>query len=155
MEVAADPLTLVDDGQALDLIMEPGVVDRDAGMEREHLDEGLVILAEFGGVELVREIQPTDDLAACLDRHAQERVHLRMVWRKAVALRVARDVRDAIRLVLADDQAQQASAVRQFADPCAVLVVDAAGDEPFDRPLRDRRSRSRRTGRQPGRARGR
>ena len=96
VEVAADPLALVDDRQPPNLIVEPGVVDRDAGMEREHLHEGLVILAEFGGVELVREVQPTDDLAACLDRHAQERVHLRMVRRKAVALGVARDVRDEV-----------------------------------------------------------
>ena len=135
VEVAADPLALVDDRQALHLVMKSGVVDGDAGVEREHLDEGLVVLAEFGGIELVREVQPTDDLAPRLDRHAQERVHLRMVWRKAIALRVARDVRDAIRAVLADDHAQEASAVRQLTDPSAMLVVDAAGDEPFDRAV--------------------
>ena len=135
VEVAADPLALVDDRQPPNLIVKPGVVDRDAGVEREHLDEGLVVLAEFGGVELVREVQPTDDLAACLDRHAQERVHLRMVRRKAIALGVARDVRDEVRAVLTDDEPKQASAVGQVTDPRALLVVDAAGDEALDRAI--------------------
>ena len=54
VEVLADPLALVDDRQPLDLLVQPGVLDRDAGVEREHLDEGLVVLAELGGAELVR-----------------------------------------------------------------------------------------------------
>ena len=39
VQVAADPLALLDDGQALDLLVEPGVLDGDAGVQGEHLDE--------------------------------------------------------------------------------------------------------------------
>ncbi len=47
VEVLADPLALLDDRQALDLLVEPGVLDGDPGMEGEHLDERLVGLAEL------------------------------------------------------------------------------------------------------------
>ena len=39
VQVLADPLALVDDRQPLDLLVQPGVLDGDAGMERERLDE--------------------------------------------------------------------------------------------------------------------
>ena len=40
MEIAPDSLPLLDDGQTLDLLMEPRVLDRDPGMQRERLDQG-------------------------------------------------------------------------------------------------------------------
>ena len=43
---ATDPLALLDDRQALDLFVQPGVLDGDAGVAREHLDEPLVVVAE-------------------------------------------------------------------------------------------------------------
>ena len=48
VEVLADPLALVDDGQPADLLVEPGVLDGDPGMEGERLDKALVVLGEFG-----------------------------------------------------------------------------------------------------------
>ena len=39
VQVPADPLALVDDRQPLDLLVQPGVLDRDASVEGEHLDE--------------------------------------------------------------------------------------------------------------------
>ena len=47
VEVLADPLALVDDRQPLDLLVEPGVLDRDAGVEGERLDQPLVVLREL------------------------------------------------------------------------------------------------------------
>ena len=48
VEVLADPLALLDDGQALDLLVQPGVLDRDPGVAGEELDERLVVLGELG-----------------------------------------------------------------------------------------------------------
>ena len=39
MKVLGDPLALVDHGQALDLLVEAGVLDGDPGVQREHLDD--------------------------------------------------------------------------------------------------------------------
>ena len=39
VEVARDPLALLDDRQPLDLLVEPRVLDGDPGPQREHLDE--------------------------------------------------------------------------------------------------------------------
>ena len=48
MEVLADALALVDDRQPLDLLVQPRVLDRDAGVQREQLDEMLVGRRELG-----------------------------------------------------------------------------------------------------------
>ena len=48
MQVLADPLALVDDREPLDLLVQPRVLDRDSGVQREHLDEALILLAELG-----------------------------------------------------------------------------------------------------------
>ena len=47
VQVPADAQPLVDDRELLDLEVQPGVLDRDPGMEREHLDQLLVRLAEL------------------------------------------------------------------------------------------------------------
>ena len=63
VEVAADPIPLVDDGEAAYLVVQPRVVDRDPRVQREHLDQRLVIGAELGRTELVRQVEPTHDFA--------------------------------------------------------------------------------------------
>ena len=42
VQVLADPLALVDDGQALDLLVQARVLDRDRRVAGERLDERLV-----------------------------------------------------------------------------------------------------------------
>ena len=76
--------------------VEPGVLDRDAGVEGEHLDEALVLLAELGLALLVGQVEVADRGAAAADRQAEERAHRRMVGREAVGIGVLRDVRDAV-----------------------------------------------------------
>ena len=60
---SADPLALLDDGQPLDLLVEPGVLDGDARVAGEHLDEQLVASRELGGVALVGQVQVADRAA--------------------------------------------------------------------------------------------
>ena len=50
VEVAADPVALVHDRQPPNLVVESRVLDRDPGVEGEHLDHGLVVLAELGAL---------------------------------------------------------------------------------------------------------
>ena len=57
-----------------------------------------------------------------------------MLFRSAVALRISGDVRDPIRAILADDQAEEAVAARQIADGFPLLRGDPAGDELGDQP---------------------
>ena len=100
-------------GQALDLLVQARVLDRDPGVDGERLDEALVGRGELGGAGLVGEVQVADRAALHGDRHAEEAVHRRMVRREPVASRVDGDVRDPERAVLLDDQAEEAVAARQ------------------------------------------
>ncbi len=132
VEILADPLALLDDRQALDLLVEPGVLDGDPGVEGEHLDERLVGLAELPRPALVRQVEVADGLALDRDRHAQERGHPGMVGREPVAPGMTGDVGDPERTPAADDQAQETVALRQGPDPLAVGPADPARDEPLE-----------------------
>ena len=45
VQVAADPVALADDREVGGLLVEAGVVDGDAGVQREQLDQALVVRA--------------------------------------------------------------------------------------------------------------
>ena len=61
MEVLADPFSFVDDRQALDLLVQPGVLDGDPGMDRERLDQPLIGRRELRAPDLsVRYRLPTE-----------------------------------------------------------------------------------------------
>ncbi len=79
VEVLADPGPLVDDGQALDLLVQTGILDGDAGVKREHLRQALVGFGELRGIPLVREIEVADRPTPNPDGHAEERRHRRVV----------------------------------------------------------------------------
>ena len=113
VEVLGDAVALVDDGEAIELLVEPRVLHRDPGVDREGLDERLVFRAEPGGADLVGQVQPAQGRALDRDRDAQEAGHRRVVRREARAVWVGGDVRDPERAVLADDQPEQATALRQ------------------------------------------
>ena len=136
VEVLADALALVDDRQPLDLLVQAGVLDGDAGVDGERLDEPLVGLGELGGAGLVGQVQVADRAALHGDRHAEEAVHRRVVRREPVASRIDGDVRDAERAVLLDDQAEEAVAARQWADRGPGLAADPGRDEALDDAVR-------------------
>ena len=107
VQVAADPVALVDHRQALHLLVQPRVVDGDPACSANVSTRAWSsALNSAASRLLVRYRRPTTSPDG--DRHAEERVHRRMVGREAVALRMRGDVRDPVRPVLADDQPQQA-----------------------------------------------
>ena len=72
MEVSADAVPLIEDRQPTDLVVQPGTVDGDPCVEREDLDQRLVIRAEIDGALLIGQVQPADHLVLDRDRDAQE-----------------------------------------------------------------------------------
>ena len=123
MEVLADALALVDDGQPAILLVQAGVLDGDRRVAGERLDDHLVLGRELGGTRLVGQVQVADGPALHRDRDAEEAVHRRVVRREAVAPRVDRDVRDPEGLVLVDDQAQEPVAAGQGSDLALVASL--------------------------------
>ena len=69
-----------------------------------------------GPPQLVRQVEVAEDLAAEADRHAQERLHLRVVRGEAHRAGVVRDPLEAQRPRVPDQRAEQAAAPRQLAD---------------------------------------
>ena len=132
MEVLADALALVDDRQALDLLVQAGVLDGDRGVASERLDEFLVVRGELGGVALVRQVEIADRSTFHRDGYAQEARHRRVMGREAMAPRVRVDVGDPERSVLLDDQTEESVAAGQRPDLCPCLIGQATGDETLD-----------------------
>ena len=131
VQVAADPLPLLDDGETLDLLVEVGVVDRDAGAQGEHLDEQLVDVAELGRTLLVGQVQVADGSPVDRHGHAEEGRHRRVIRREPVRVGVFGDPRDPVGAPLADDQPEETVSARWVADGGPHLGADPARDEPL------------------------
>ena len=129
----AGPVDVRDDLEqllaALPLVVEAGVLDRDARRDRERTDELLVDLGELVRALLLGQVEVAEHLVAHADRDAQERGHRRVVGREAEGVGVRGEVREPQRPGIADEQAEDAVALGLVPDPRALLVVDADGDE--------------------------
>ena len=121
-------------GQPLDLLVQAGVLDGDRGVDGRTSRRAPGRPRENSrGAGLVGQVQVPDRSALHRDRDAEEAVHRRVVRREAVATRVDGDVRDPERLVLADDQAEEAVAAGQRRRSHArVAAVHAGRDEALD-----------------------
>ena len=122
------------------LLVEPRVVDRDAGGGGQRLHQHLVVFAERLAAGLLGEVEVAVDLVADAHRHAEERVHRRVVGGKAHRVGVHPDVVEANRLGICH------AAPREHRGPRA--VARCADGSP-------RRCRRRRTRRVPRGRRGR
>ena len=60
VEIATDPIALLDDGEVGRLLVQPGIVDRDAGVERKQLDKPLIVGRELRRARLVGQIEVAD-----------------------------------------------------------------------------------------------
>ena len=63
VQLAREPVALLDDAQLAAALVEAGVLDRERGVGGEHLDELLVGLVELLGADLVGEVEGADDPA--------------------------------------------------------------------------------------------
>ena len=132
VEVLADALPLLDDRHTLHLVVEAGIVDGDAGVDGEHLDQALIRLGERLSVLLVRQVEIAHGAAVDDERRPQERRHLRVMGREPVVGRVGCDIGGPDRSSLADDEAEEAVTPGDGTDLGPTLRVDPAGDEPLN-----------------------
>src|SRR5439155_7075652 len=96
-------------------LVEAGVLDRDGGLRGEELAQLLVLLREVLAALLLGQVEVSVGDAAQEDRDAEERAHGRVVRREADRARVARQVVEAERLCVADEDAQDSASARKRA----------------------------------------
>ena len=95
MEVPGDSVSVVEDTQYADPFMKAGVLDGDAGCDRQCLSECLILLAELVSTHFVGEIEVAIDHGAGSDGDAEEGLHGRMVSGKPVTVGMAAEVLEA------------------------------------------------------------
>src|SRR5262245_10887099 len=93
VELAGEPVPLLDDTQLAAGLEEASVLDRDGGVGGEHADDLLVPLVERRRADFLGQVERADDVALGDDRDAEERSHPRVSVRPpAPEPRVGRDV---------------------------------------------------------------
>src|SRR5207245_3373664 len=113
----------------LAFVVQPRILDRDRRVRREQYRDRLVLHVELLRSDLLGQVEITKRLAAAADRASEERPHRGVMRREPVALRVPVDVGGADRPRLADHETQQTAAPGQVADPFALDLGEAGGDE--------------------------
>ena len=96
------------------LLVQPGVLDRDARGAGERKDHSLVVVVEGPAVLTVAQVDVAVDPAPDGDGDAEQGMHRGVAGREAGGLRVVGDLGDAQRLRVVDEVAQQPPAARQL-----------------------------------------
>ena len=110
------------------LVVQAGVLDRDARRGGERDDDLLVAGREVASTRLLGEVEVAEDAVADPDRHPEERRHRRVVVGEAVGRGVLVDVVQPQRFRVVDEQSQHAVPARQVTD----LVDQALGHAVVD-----------------------
>ena len=131
------------------LVVQPGVLDRDARRGGEGDHDLLVRDGEVVPADLLGEVEVAEHPVPDADRHAEERRHRRVVVGEAVRRGVLVDVVQSERLRVVDQQSEHAVPARQVADLGDQTLGHAVVDEgPQPAVGGQRRARrARRTGR--------
>ena len=100
------------DGEPADRLVQPSILDRDPRVQREQLDEPLIVVAELGGGLLVGQVEVADDPALDPHRHAEQRSHRWVLAAESRELAgCGADVGDPERAALGDDQPEEPMAL--------------------------------------------
>jgi hypothetical protein len=113
----------------LQIVVEPGVLDRRPRHRRETDDEVLVLGREGAPTLLLGQVEVAERLLADPDGRPEERVHRRVVGGEPVRIGMRHEVVDATRGRLLDQEAEHPAARREVADPGGGGLVDAPVDE--------------------------
>ena len=111
------------------LLVQAGVLDRQAGGGGQPDGELLVDVGEHLTVGLVGQVQVAVDDAAQPDRHAEERRHRRVSRREPEAVGVGVEVRQPQRFRIEDQQPEDAVTLGTSSDARRLLVAEPDGDE--------------------------
>ena len=129
VEIAGDALPVLYERELLQARVEPGVLDGYSGGASEGHDQLLIDVGEHLGGRLLGQVQVAEHLVAEADRHAEERVHRRVVRREAIAVGMLAEIGEPQRLGIDNEQTQDAMTLRQVSDRTMRVIVDANGDE--------------------------
>ena len=132
MHLVGESQALLGDRELAGAAVHLGVVDGDRRAHREALERLFVVAVEGAAVELVAEVEIAAKRRLGGDRHREQRLHRRMVGRKAGALRVPGEVGDAQRPAVVERDAEQAPSDRRRADRRALVGIDPRGEERND-----------------------
>jgi hypothetical protein len=124
MTLSCDALAVLEHGHVLEACLQARIVDGDAGRRRQHHGQPLVLRAELGPALFVSEIEAADRLSAP-DRDAEERHHVRMPGREPGRQRVLAHVAQPHRLRVAQQEPEDALALREPPHRVARELVDA------------------------------
>jgi hypothetical protein len=109
------------------LLVEAGVLHRDAGRGGQRDHDRLVLLVELAAAALLGQVQVAEHLVAHAYGHAEKRAHRRMAWREPVRLGVVGDAAEPQRPRVLDEQAEQPQPVRPVLDPGDLLLAQPPG----------------------------
>ena len=109
--------------------MEPRIFNRHSRLRRQQNGDRLVLGVEFGGIDLLGEIEISEHAAGARHGNAEERLHRRVMRGKTEALEVAVDVGRTDRLALPDHLTEEPAAAGEIADLLARRLVETGGDE--------------------------
>src|SRR5438105_3069461 len=131
VELAREPVPLLDDGELSAPLVQARVLDRDGRVRGERLDQLLVGVREHGAAAalLVGEIEGADHVALRDDRHAEEGAHARVRFGPALEALVLLDVREAEARRRLEHRAEEPVLARQLADRVPLLLRHPRGDE--------------------------
>ena len=115
-------------------VVEPGVLDRDTGRGAQRDQDSLVILGERAAALLLGQVQVAEDLIADADRDPEEGLHRRVPLGETRRIRAGRDVREAERAGITDEQPEQPAPFRPVVDLADAGLVQAHRHE-FGQPL--------------------
>src|ERR671928_654370 len=131
VELAREPVPLLDDGELAAPLVEARVLDRNRRVPGERLDQLLVGVVEDRAARalLVGEVEGADHLVGGDDRHAEEGAHARVRVGPALEARVLLDVGEALAARGFEHRAEQAVLAREVADRVVLLLAHPGGDE--------------------------
>ena len=117
-------------------LVQARVLDRDRRPFGQHADRLFVSLREGLAIDLVAEVQVSPRPAADHDRHAEERLHVRVSRREADRSGIARDGVDAQRPGVGDHGSEQSAPARRVADVPLLLRGEPVRHEALETPAR-------------------
>ncbi len=112
--------------------VQPGVLDGDGGLGREHLRQLLVLLGERPSTGLLRQVEVPVGDAAEENGHSEEGLHRRVIGREPDRVRILAEVVEPKRPRIRYEQAEDAAPAREIADRSLRLGVDSGDDESLE-----------------------
>ena len=129
MEIAGDPVPVVQKADEARPLLQPRVLDGDARRLRQRLRHGLVLFVEGFTVQFVGQVQVPVDLSTHPQGYAQERIHRWMMGREPIAVGVGVQIGQPERLGIGNENTEYAASCRAGTDALLLFVGQPDGQE--------------------------